>query len=794
MANVPNRKNAYADKWAQWIEDGIAKSYINYHDYNEFQNISCIGTGGFGEVYRATWESSDTVVALKSLKNNNFMKEIANEIELLHKFNFHKNIIKFFGITKKESKNNMNLNYLLILEYADSGTLRNYLKYNFSKLDWNIKLQFAIQIADAISCIHQKNIIHRDLHSDNILVHQNIIKLADFGLSRRIAEVSSTPENIFGMIPYIDPQNFKEQTNNNDKNCHYKASKKSDVYSVGVLLWEISTGQLPFESYDALYQKPKLILEILNGKRETPVSDTPIDYINIYKKCWQNNPDDRPDMRQVFSDLKLINLNTNETEIYEKTVNIIESNIVINNDNSSINDNSLSLSINYSLQSKFDKLIDEYDKMQIEEKDLITNNIKLNENEVIVNELVLLYEEAIQKGIYKNDYIQLVKQHILLKNKNVNEIFNYLLDNKKKQQNLILLAYFYRFELGTKKNEIKAFELFKKAAGKGQINNAIKELAYCYKHGIGTRKNEIKAFKLYKAAAKKGWINAKYSLGRCYYYGIGTEKNEIKAFELFKEAVEKGHINAIKDLAYCYNHGIGTKKNEIKVFELYKKAAEKGQIDATYELGKCYYNGIGIRKNENKAFESYKKAAENGQTNAIYNLGYCYQKGIGTKKNEIKAFELYKEAAEKGQISAIYDFGYCYQNGIGTGKNEINAFVLYKEASEKGLVDATSELGKCYYYGIGTEKNKIKAFELFEEAAGKDQITAIYNLAYCYKNGIGTEKNEIKAFELYKKVAEKGLINAIKELAFCYKYGIGTKKDEIKSFELYKKAAEKSQN
>ncbi|CAB5359103.1 unnamed protein product [Rhizophagus irregularis] len=238
------------------------------------------------------------------------MKEIANEIELLHKFNFHKNIIKFFGITKKEN--------------------------------WNIKLQFAIQIADAISCIHQKNIIHRDLHSDNILVHQNIIKLADFGLSRRIAE------------------------------------------------------------------KPKLILEILNGKRETPVSDTPIDYINIYKKCWQNNPDDRPDMRQVFSDLKLINLNTNETEIYEKTVNIIESNIVINNDNSSINDNSLSLSINYSLQSKFDKLIDEYDKMQIEEKDLITNNIKLNENEVIVNELVLLYEEAIQKGIYKNDYIQLI--------------------------------------------------------------------------------------------------------------------------------------------------------------------------------------------------------------------------------------------------------------------------------------------------------------------------------------------------------------------------------------------------
>jgi serine/threonine protein kinase len=57
----------------------------------------------------------------------------------------------------------MNSTYLLIHEYADSGTLRNYLKNNFARLDWNIKLQFAIQIADAVSCMHQKNIIYCDL-------------------------------------------------------------------------------------------------------------------------------------------------------------------------------------------------------------------------------------------------------------------------------------------------------------------------------------------------------------------------------------------------------------------------------------------------------------------------------------------------------------------------------------------------------------------------------------------------------------------------------------------------------
>ena len=111
-----------------------------------------------------------------------------------------------------------------------------------------------------------------------MLVHQNMIKLADYRFSHKMIEVSSNTKEIFEMIPYIDPQHFKEQTNNNDKSCH----KKSDVYSVGILLWEISSGQKPFKSYSENYQEQKLILDVLDGKRETPITDIPTDYINIY--------------------------------------------------------------------------------------------------------------------------------------------------------------------------------------------------------------------------------------------------------------------------------------------------------------------------------------------------------------------------------------------------------------------------------------------------------------------------------------------------------------------------------
>jgi len=97
--------------------------------------------------------------------------------------------------------------------------------------------------------------------------------LSDFGLSKRIEETSKSRSDLFGVVPYIDPKKFSKRS--------YSLNKKSDVYSVGVLLWEISSGQPPFYIEDEPYDG-SLAVQIIQGLRETTVHGTPVDYVKLY--------------------------------------------------------------------------------------------------------------------------------------------------------------------------------------------------------------------------------------------------------------------------------------------------------------------------------------------------------------------------------------------------------------------------------------------------------------------------------------------------------------------------------
>ncbi|CAB4399422.1 unnamed protein product [Rhizophagus irregularis] len=166
-------------EWINWLDEAINKEHIKYYKYDQFNNVKIIGSGGFGKVFRANWRNTGNILALKEFKYNTAVKEIINEIYLQRKVDFHENIVRFLGITYENDNYSLlkNKKFMIVMEYADGGSLRNYLKLNFSTLTWDNKYQFAYQISKALECLHNEEILHRDLNSNNIFVHQNRIKL-----------------------------------------------------------------------------------------------------------------------------------------------------------------------------------------------------------------------------------------------------------------------------------------------------------------------------------------------------------------------------------------------------------------------------------------------------------------------------------------------------------------------------------------------------------------------------------------------------------------------------------------
>src|ERR1044072_285453 len=120
--------------------------------------------------------------------------------------------------------------------------------------------------------------------------------IADLGLSKQLTVESTSNSTVYGMPAYVEPQCYK--------NDNYVRDEKSDIYSLGVLLWEVTSGYPPFSNVP----KYALIYKIVNGYREQPIDDTPSSYVNLYQKCWNDDPNLRPTIENVSDILEKFSL------------------------------------------------------------------------------------------------------------------------------------------------------------------------------------------------------------------------------------------------------------------------------------------------------------------------------------------------------------------------------------------------------------------------------------------------------------------------------------------------------
>ncbi|XP_027770090.1 LEAF RUST 10 DISEASE-RESISTANCE LOCUS RECEPTOR-LIKE PROTEIN KINASE-like 1.4 isoform X3 [Solanum pennellii] len=217
---------------------GRGSSYFGAHVFsfaeleeatNNFDPSKELGDGGFGVVYYGKLHDG-RVVAVKRLYENNFkrVEQFMNEVEILTQLR-HKNLVTLYGCTSKRSRD-----LLLVYEYIPNGTVADHLHGKRAKsglLSWPVRMNIAIETAEALAYLHSSIIIHRDVKTNNILLDNDFhVKVADFGLSRlfptNVTHVSTAPQGTPG---YVDPEYYQ---------C-YQLTEKSDVYSFGVVLVEL---------------------------------------------------------------------------------------------------------------------------------------------------------------------------------------------------------------------------------------------------------------------------------------------------------------------------------------------------------------------------------------------------------------------------------------------------------------------------------------------------------------------------------------------------------------------------
>ncbi|XP_044473972.1 serine/threonine-protein kinase STY13-like [Mangifera indica] len=255
---------------------------------------SKIGEGAHGKVYEGRY--GDQIVAIKVLHRGSTSGEIVSlenrfirEVNMMSRVK-HQNLVKFIGACKDPLM-------VIVTELLPGMSLRKYLvNIRPNQLELPVALNFALDIARAMECLHANGIIHRDLKPDNLLLtaNQKSVKLADFGLARE-ESVTEMMTAETGTYRWMAPELYSTVTLRQGEKKHY--NNKVDVYSFGIVFWELLTNRMPFEGMSNLQAA---YAAAFKHERPSLPEDISPDLAFIVQSCWVEDPNMRPSFGQII--------------------------------------------------------------------------------------------------------------------------------------------------------------------------------------------------------------------------------------------------------------------------------------------------------------------------------------------------------------------------------------------------------------------------------------------------------------------------------------------------------------
>uniref|UniRef100_A0A087XWR7 Mitogen-activated protein kinase kinase kinase 12 n=1 Tax=Poecilia formosa TaxID=48698 RepID=A0A087XWR7_POEFO len=265
----------------------IGKAYSTEHKHNqeeswevpfeEISDLQWVGSGAQGAVFLGKLHGEE--VAVKKVRD---IKE--TEIKHLRKLK-HPNIITFKGVCTQAPC------YCILMEYCAQGQLYEVLRAG-RKITPSLLVDWSMGIAGGMNYLHLHKIIHRDLKSPNMLItHDDMVKISDFGTSKELSD-KSTKMSFAGTVAWMAPEVIRNEP----------VSEKVDIWSFGVVLWEMLTGEIPYKDVDS----SAIIWGVGNNSLQLPVPEScPDGFKILLRQCWNCKPRNRPSFRQILLHLDI---------------------------------------------------------------------------------------------------------------------------------------------------------------------------------------------------------------------------------------------------------------------------------------------------------------------------------------------------------------------------------------------------------------------------------------------------------------------------------------------------------